>query len=493
MIVGEYHPGYLYGTVKTHKEGNPLRPIISQIPTPTHSVAKELNNIISPYLPAKYILKSTDDFLNIVRTERPQGTIASLDVVSLFTNVPVNETIDVICNCVYRTDHLAPPLIHEEDLRTLLLACTTESPFRHINGDLYQQVDGVAMGSSLGVTFANFYMAFVENEVMLDESIKPLTYARYIDDCFVVAHDEQHIEALRQAFERKSVLRFTSELGVNSKINFLDVSVDGQGESYITTVYRKPTSCGAYMNAVGDCPERYKRSMMSGLIHRTYKICSSMELFHREIGTLKQLLVNNGYSNRTFDEILNNYLNCKKSTDDCTTVHNIYYKNFMSEAYKTDEKVLKSIIRRYTKCINEGEKLKLNIYYKSRRTKDLIMKNSPKLETLQKVNVVYRYTCPVEDCKLQYYGYTTTTLSRRITMHLQKGAPKQHAFTNHDTLLTREDMVNNTKVIKTVSDVNRLQLTESVYIHDLKPDINKQDTGLARTLQLLGDSTPSAV
>ena len=47
-ISGEYRPGYIYGTVKTHKPNNPLRPIISQIPTPVYETAKTLNSLISP-------------------------------------------------------------------------------------------------------------------------------------------------------------------------------------------------------------------------------------------------------------------------------------------------------------------------------------------------------------------------------------------------------------------------------------------------------------
>ena len=38
-IIGDYQPGYIYGNVKTHKQNNPLRPIISQIPTPTYEIA----------------------------------------------------------------------------------------------------------------------------------------------------------------------------------------------------------------------------------------------------------------------------------------------------------------------------------------------------------------------------------------------------------------------------------------------------------------------
>ena len=84
-LSGDFKPGYLYGTVKTHKPGNPLRPIISQVQTPTYSIAKQLNSIISKYLPAKYQINSTDEFLDIIRTINPSGHLASLDVQSLLS------------------------------------------------------------------------------------------------------------------------------------------------------------------------------------------------------------------------------------------------------------------------------------------------------------------------------------------------------------------------------------------------------------------------
>ena len=108
--MGEFSPEYLYGTVKTHKANNPLRPIISQVTTPTYHTAKQLNNIITPYLPAKYQVNSTDDFISILHTIRPSGIIASFDVDSLFTNVTVTETIDIICHNFYQ--HQTLPLSH---------------------------------------------------------------------------------------------------------------------------------------------------------------------------------------------------------------------------------------------------------------------------------------------------------------------------------------------------------------------------------------------
>ena len=153
-IIGEYKPGYLYGNVKIHKDGNPLRPIISQVPTPTYEVAKQINKLVTPYIPTTNTLKSSADFITVLRCNEPNGILASLDVQSLFTNVPVVETADIILHYVYENHDLPAPRLPRTVLRELLLLCTKEAPFLSPSGQLYKQVDGVAMGSPLGVLFA---------------------------------------------------------------------------------------------------------------------------------------------------------------------------------------------------------------------------------------------------------------------------------------------------------------------------------------------------
>ena len=306
-IVGEYKPGYLYGTVKTHKPGNPLRPIVSQIPTPTYETSKCLNKLIMPYLPAKYQLNSTDEFIEILKTTEAQGVLASLDVESLFTNVPISETIEIICDCVYRNDEIAPLPIPEATLKKLLEACTTRCPFLH-QDKLYLQCDGVSMGSPLGVTFANFYMTHVENKVMNNPLLKPRCYARFVDDCFTISETPQSVAPLIEAFERNSVLRFTYEMG-NKQLNFLDVNVRmNNSTTFEFKPYRKPTDPGVYLNPTSECPERYKDGTISALIHRTFKSSSTGSAFQQAIKNLKQLFVNNGYSNSRFDSVLNKYM-----------------------------------------------------------------------------------------------------------------------------------------------------------------------------------------
>ncbi|XP_076032430.1 uncharacterized protein LOC143020154 [Oratosquilla oratoria] len=160
-IIGDFKPGYCYGTVKTHKPGNPLRPIISQMTFPTYRMAKILNNILTPFIPIGYSLKSAAEFIDILRTSDPDEDIASLDVESLFTHVPTQETIEILLDCVYRSGQ-TPLSIPERLLKEMLEPCTMEAPFLSHRGELFRQVDGVAMGSPLGVLFANMYMAAVE-------------------------------------------------------------------------------------------------------------------------------------------------------------------------------------------------------------------------------------------------------------------------------------------------------------------------------------------
>ena len=445
------------------------------------------------------MIKDTDEFLEIIRGTNPNGLIASLDVESLFTNVPIEPTIEIICDSVYEHPSLPPPFFSRRVLGDLLRACTAEAPFRHIDGSLYLQHDGVAMGSPLGCTFANFYMCDLENRILADPAIKPLTYCRYVDDTFVVVRNHDHLTLLRTAMERSSVLKFTFELSIDQKIPFLDVNVDGSSGHYKTSVYKKQTDAGKCLNARSECPQRYKSGVIHALLHRAFKISSEWTAFALEVDRIKQVLINNGYSNTLFDSMLRSFLSRIAQPPPVAetngVTHTVYYCNQMSSAYKTDERILKSIVTNNTRCTHPDDTLKLVIYYTNRKTSSMVMKNnltsSP--DPLRQTNVVYSYKCTIGDCALQnvnYIGETTTTLSKRISGHLQTGAPKQHTLTAHNTDLSRLQMVQNTTILYHASDFHRLTIMEALLIRQDKPIINLQDTGTIRTLQLFTNYNP---
>ena len=69
---------------------------------------------------------------------------------------------------------------------------------------------------------------------------------------------------------------------------------------------------------------------------------------------------------------------------------------------------------------------------------------------------------------------TTTTLSRRLTLHLQQGGPKEHLQTSHRQSLDRETIVNNTEIVAMERDTRRLAILEAIIIKELQPSINRQ-------------------
>ena len=106
------NPGKFYGTAKVHKIKStdqdkisklPIRPIVSNIGTATHKTAQYLSKLLSPLAKSKYTIENTKDFVNkIQKMKVPNGfKLISFDVVSLFTNVPLNATIDIILRKIY--------------------------------------------------------------------------------------------------------------------------------------------------------------------------------------------------------------------------------------------------------------------------------------------------------------------------------------------------------------------------------------------------------
>ena len=204
-----------------------------------------------------------------------------------------------------------------------------------------------------------------------------------------------------------------------------------------------------------------------------------------EFERITQLLSNNGYPRNEIDEIIKKHLDKfvaqPPPQQETHNVIKLYYKNHMSSSYKEEEKCLKKIISNNVKPTDPETTINLTIYYKTKRTSSLIMKNSclPQTNQFQEVNLVYKYSCNIDDCSRlnsKYIGFTTTTLSKRISAHLQDGAIKRHHRTAHGNSPTRQHMEAQTEIIHRETDKRRLKMTEAVFIYTEKPKINIQLT-----------------
>ena len=99
---------------------------------------------------------------------------------ALFTNVPAHETIGMFAgNWFNNTYNLN---LTKDHLMELLKLATTNQLFQH-DGILYEQVEGVAMGSPLGPLLANTFICSIE-EKLEERNELPSFYKRYVDDTF---------------------------------------------------------------------------------------------------------------------------------------------------------------------------------------------------------------------------------------------------------------------------------------------------------------------
>ena len=238
------------------------------------------------------------------------------------------------------------------------------------------------------------------------------------------------------------------------------------------------------MNGSSECPNRYKRGVIRTYVRRALKICSSWQLFEQEITHLKKMLTNNNYTatdiDREIEAALNDFMApADKSKKGEADIQVLYYKNQMSNAYKLDERVLKDIVNKHVTPIGKN-RVKLLIYYKNRRTANMIMRNNQYKEPeIKCTNVVYQFTCPHEDCKplapkISYIGHTTNTLTRRLTFHKQTGEIEKHMKEQHGRDITRSDLVDNTSILAHESNRKRLKVLEAVFIQLRRPTMNIQ-------------------
>ena len=83
--------------------------------------------------------------------------LVSMDVTSLYTNIPQEKQINIVCK-TYQTFHLNKPPIPTLYFRDMLGLILKENSF-HLNGKNYLQTHDTAMGAKMAVSFANIFMA----------------------------------------------------------------------------------------------------------------------------------------------------------------------------------------------------------------------------------------------------------------------------------------------------------------------------------------------
>ena len=404
-------PPRMYGLPKTHKDGVPVRPIVSMTGSAYERVSKWLATLLKPIEKA-FTTRCVDDSFTFVdqlsTLAAPNSVLVSFDVSSLFTNVPVSETIDIIIDEVKRAPGLCP--IPPDSLRSLLLFCTHNVQFL-FNGTYYRQIDGVAMGSALGPLFANIFMGHIERLLSPEIDSTCLFYTRYVDDTFAIVNDHNESSKLLSIFNSiHPNLHFTTELESDCSLSFLDVLIHRRSDgSFSFSIFRKKTWTGVYLNFHSFVPMSYKRALVRSLFTRVVRLCSPEHL-QNELDFVHASLLRNAYPSHFIDK--HKVTEPYQKPIELTVPKKSIFLQVPFYGDKSASSLKNSVSALFSRYFPAAQPFILF------RTTS-IPARSPKdrLPVACSSSLVYKFSC---DCGAVYYGRTSRRLEVRVREHVPK-------------------------------------------------------------------------
>lgn len=388
-----------YGLPKLHKVGFPLRPIVSQIDGPT----SRLNLLVDKLLHTAesnipFLLQDTTAFLQLLSKHKfckPGTYLVTMDVTSLYTNIPHVEGCKFVCEFYQDTLHLWL----EDELRPIdtnllfnLMMFILEHCTFEFDGVFYKQLFGTTMGASFSVKFANVYMhMWFRKHLALYSGIKPDFIARLIDDCFFLWNESE--DDLVLFFEFLNSCHSSIKFDVSyskEKVHFLDTETYIVDDVIRTTVYTKPSDKKQFLFFTSGHPTHVMRSIPFSQGLRYRRIIDDDTVLEKELGNLANLFALRGYPkpllNDTFSKV-------KDITRDST----LLYKDVLSKRASFTRflkgKSFLPLIITYNNCfVNNDLRCFLNGIWSELISSSILLTNVFSTESPQ---IVYKRGCTI--------------------------------------------------------------------------------------------------
>ena len=215
-------------------------------------MAKELAKILKHLVcKSPHHVNSIQDFVVQAKhiTLATGECLSSHDVSALFTSVPVDPALNIIKDLLEKDHTLRERTVMEVSDIILLLEFCLKNTYFSFQDQVYEQVEGAAMGSPVSPIVANLHIEYLEQKALSTSPTPPLIFwPKYVDDTSVI-HKEvnkqgflQHINSVDSAIKFK-----VEDNKEDGSIPFLDTIVKPEADGTLSiTVYRKPTHTDQY-------------------------------------------------------------------------------------------------------------------------------------------------------------------------------------------------------------------------------------------------------
>ena len=286
----------------------PGRPIVSGCGSATEKLSQYLDYFLKPIVQTipSYI-KDSKHFLQIImnyRTIIPKGSLlATLDVKSLYTNIPQNEGIQYCLDAI--TQHYGQNLPLQVNRLRQMFEFILKGNYFEFNNQTYLQVHGTSMGTPMAPNFANMFMSQIENTIITyaPDALQPLLWKRYIDDIIIVwQHGEESlIKFIEHANSIHATFKFESEYS-KDKVNFLDTTIYFNDENILeSTLFIKPTDICTLLQASSFHPTHCKKGIIYSQALRYRILITNDKELERHLYNLKVNLIKRGYDPSLID------------------------------------------------------------------------------------------------------------------------------------------------------------------------------------------------
>ena len=392
--------------------------------------------------------------------------LLSLDVVSLFTNVPKDLAVRSVTS---RWDLISnkTSIPFDEFLKAINLII--DSTFFKFNNRFYKQIFGLPMGSPLSPILADLVMQDLESDAIKNLPFHLPFYCRYVDDIILAAPFEFSSSILNTFNSVHNRLQFTMEMEVEGKISFLDVLLIRSNNRIIFDQYRKPTFSGRYLNFFSHHPLCHKKGIIFSMVDKIISL-SHPQYHEKNLTRLINILLENNYPLDFIFSMIHfrlKYLFYKNDTDGAKPKAKRFFtipyissvsEKFLSFSHKYDCNVAFTIPQKLNKFITTG--------------KDHI-------DRLSCNDVVYKIDC--KDCDSSYVGQTKRQLKTRVSEHKAdiKKASSPSVISIHRIGSNHDFDWENVKILDKEPSYVKRSISEMLFIKKQQNGLNKQsDTEL---------------
>ena len=303
----EHHIPQFYGIPKIHKQPVKMRPIIPCHSAIMNPAAKYVSKKLKPLIQAApTIIHGTKDLAQklskLTIDTRRRWYIVTGDVVAYYPNIPLERCLQIVYDMYFEyywnvRDHDSISNRMQQIFFKDCLQVGNTNLLTQFQNNIYEQLNGLAMGVACSPDLANLFGAYFEQLHKVLDHDDIFYYGRYIDDCLAIvyAESEEHATNILSGLVKFDNCVITWDCS-DSHQPFLDMMLYKDADNTLQHMpYRKNGNHQERIPWISSHPYDVKRGTFLGEMSRLATLSSTLDSYLGAMRGLVALYIRRGY------------------------------------------------------------------------------------------------------------------------------------------------------------------------------------------------------